>query len=77
MASFLVQVSCLWLLLCVPGLMVVTSYIIFGRLFDLGIFNQTKDAEEDTVCYESKEDYSVTVSDSRYWIEGKKAEDVL
>ena len=73
MASFLVQVSCLWMLLCVPGLTVITSHIFFGRVFDFGFFNQTKDAtkDEDIACHESKKDYSATVRDSRYWIEGK------
>ena len=72
MASFLVQVSCLWMLLCVPGLIVLTSHIFFGRVFDFGVFNQTKEAtkDEDIVCHESKKDYSATVRDSRYWIEG-------
>lgn len=71
MACFLVKVSCLWMLICVPGLIVVTSYKAFGRVF--GFSNQTKDAtkDEDIACYESIKEYSSIVHKSRYWIEGK------
>ena len=76
MANFIFQVICAWVLLCVPGLIVVSSHLFFGNIFDLDPIDKNK-INEDTneieiTCYENRGEYIPIVASSRFWIEGKK-----
>ena len=72
MVNFLAQVSCLWVLLCLPGLIVVTSHLILENLFHVDSFKQelVKVNETEIACYENKDEYYDIVQASRFWIEG-------
>ena len=74
MANFIFQVICAWVLLCVPGLIVVSSHLFFGDsiYIDSNETNKNnKNANEiDITCYEDTEEYFPIVMSSRFWIEG-------
>ena len=74
MANFILQVICAWVLMCVPGLIVVSSHLFFGEIFDIETNEQNKDNEKENVlditCYEDKKEYFPIVRSSRFWIEG-------
>ena len=74
MVNFLAQVSCLWVLLCLPGLIVVTSHLILENLFHVDSFKQelVKVNETEIACYENKDEYYHIVQASRFWIEGNR-----
>ena len=74
MANFIFQVVCAWVLLCVPGLIVVSSHLFFGD--NIYIYSNETDKnnenvnENDITCYEDTEEYFPIVMSSRFWIEG-------
>ena len=74
MANFILQVTCAWVLMCVPGLIVVSSHLFFGEIFDTGPIEKNKDSKDaniaDTTCYEDSKEYFPIVFQSRFWIEG-------
>ena len=83
MSNYLAKVICLWMILCIPGLIVVSSHIFFGRKSDVNssaekimFENQKNDTE--FACYEKKDDFyasNFTYKDAirayRFWIEGR------
>ena len=75
MANFIFQVICAWVLLCVPGLIVVSSHLFFGNIFDMDPIDKNEISEDinemETTCYENKEEYYPVVASSRFWIEGE------
>ena len=74
MANFILQVTCAWVLMCVPGLIVVSSHLFFGDIGDTEPIEKNKDSKEaniaDTTCYEDRKEYFPIVISSRFWIEG-------
>ena len=74
MANFILQVTCAWVLMCVPGLIVVSSHLFFGEIFDTEPIEKNKDRKEaniaDITCYEDTKEYFPIVRSSRFWIEG-------
>ena len=74
MANFIFQVICAWVLLCVPGLIVVSSHLFFGDSIYIDSNETNKNNENaneiDITCYEDTEEYFPIVMSSRFWIEG-------
>ena len=74
MANFILQVTCAWVLMCVPGLIVVSSHLFFGEIFDTEPIDKNKDSKKaniaDITCYEDTKEYFPIVRSSRFWIEG-------
>ena len=75
MANFLLQATCLWMLLCLPGLILVSYHILLGKSSYVNSFEEDKgyeniDNRTEIACYEKKDDYYAAVEKSRFWIEG-------
>lgn len=74
MANFILQVICVWVLMCVPGLIVVSSHLFFGDIFDIEPIDKSNDSEDtnaaDISCYENTTQYLPIILSSRFWIEG-------
>ena len=74
MANFILQVTCAWVLMCVPGLIVVSSHLFFGEIVDTEPIVRNKDSKDaniaDITCYEDRKEYFPIVISSRFWIEG-------